>query len=147
MKKLIELAHQWKIIFNPDPRNQSTENYLSKKQNQDSTFPLQFNDNTVQTIEVHKHFVLLLDIKLDFKVHIDNKVTSSKSLSILCNSLLTTYKMFIWPHLDYADIMYDKRVQCNACLAIIVAFKGTTRDYIYAELCLEPLSAKRWYGK
>ena len=40
LKKLIELAHQWKIIFNPDTSNQSTEVYLSKKQNQDSTFPL-----------------------------------------------------------------------------------------------------------
>ena len=96
---------------------------------------------------MHKHIVLSLDIKLEFNIHIDNKVISSKSFSILHNSLLTTYKMFVWSHLDYADIMYDKRVQYNACLTIIGAFKGTTRDYIYAELCLESLSAERWYGK
>ena len=73
MKKIIELAHQWKMIFNTDPRDQSMEVYLSKKQNQGSPFPLEFNDNTVQTIEKHKHVVVSLDIKLNFNIHIDNK--------------------------------------------------------------------------
>ena len=44
-----------------------------------------------------------------------------------------------WPHLDYADTIYDKsgnvtfeskleRVQYNACLATTDAIQGTNRD-------------------
>ena len=78
------------------------------------------------------------------------------SLSISSDSLLTTYKMFVRPHLDYADIMYDKpgdinfeskleRVQYNACLTITDAKQGNNRNSIYAELGLESISARRWY--
>ena len=62
--------------------------------------------------------------------------------------------MFVRPHLDYADRIYGKpgnvnfeskleRVQYNACLAIIGAMQGTSRDSIYVELGLESLSARR----
>ena len=76
------------------------------------------------------------------------------SLIISRDSLLTIYKSFVRPHLDYADIIYGKpgnvnfeskleRVQYNACLAIA----GTNWDSIYAELGLESLSVRRWYQK
>ena len=78
------------------------------------------------------------------------------SLSFSSDSLLTINKSFVRPHLDYADLIYDKlysaifeskleRVQYNACLAITSAIRGTNRDSIYAELALESLSARRWY--
>ena len=78
------------------------------------------------------------------------------SLSFSSDSLLTINKSFVRPHLDYADMIYDKlynaifeskleRVQYNACLAITGAIGGTNRDSIYAELGLESLSARRWY--
>ena len=62
--------------------------------------------------------------------------------------------MFVRPHLDYADIIYDKtgnvnsqskleRVQYNACLAITGAIQGTNMVSIYSELCLESFSARR----
>ena len=62
-------------------------------------------------------------------------------------SLLTIYRSFVRPNLDYADIIYDKplneslkkkieMVQYNAALIITVAFKGTLHDKIYQELGL-----------
>ena len=155
------------MLFNPDLRKQATEVYLSRKLNQDSPLPLDFNDNTVQTVEVHNHLGLSLDKKLDFNIHIENKINKCNkmigimkrlSLSISRDSLLTIYKSFIRPHLDYADIIYDKpgnvnfeskleRVQYNACLAITGAIRGTNRENIYAELGLESLSVRRWYRK
>ena len=138
LKKISEWAHQWKMLFNPDPRKQATEIYFSRKLNQDSHLPLDFNDNTVQTVEVHNHLGLSLDKKLDFNIHIEKKINKCNkmigiikrlSLSISRDSLVTIYKSFIRPYLDYADIMCDKfgnvnfeskleRVQYNACLAI-----------------------------
>ena len=63
LKKISEWAHQWKMIFIPDPRKEATEVYFSRKLNQDSPLPLDFNDNTVQTVDVHNHLGLSLDKK------------------------------------------------------------------------------------
>ena len=91
------------------PRKQATVVYFSKKLKQDSTLPLDFNDNTVQTVEIHNHFGLSLDKKLDFDIHIENKtnicnkmigIMKRLSLSISRDSLLTIYKSFVRPHLD-----------------------------------------------
>ena len=148
MKKINEWAHQRKMLFNPDPRNQAMEVYFSRKLNQDSSLPLDFNDNTVQTAEVHNHLGLSLDKNLDFNIHIENKINKCNkmigimkrlSLSVSRDSLLTIYKLFVRSHLDYADIVYDKPgnvnfeskleiVQYNAYLAITGAIRGTNRD-------------------
>ena len=72
------------------------------------------------------------------------------SSSVSRQSLLTIYKSFVRPILDYADIIYDKphkdafiekieRVQYNACLVITGAFKGTSRELLYQKLVLESL--------
>ena len=58
LKKRNEWTHQWKMLFNPDPRKQATEVYYSRKLNQDSPLPFDFNDNAVQTVEVHNHLGL-----------------------------------------------------------------------------------------
>ena len=73
-------------------------------------------------------------------------------------SLLTIYKFFIGPHLDYCDIIYDQpnndtycrmieSVQYNASLAITKAVKGTSRNSLYQEPGLESLSDRRWYRR
>ena len=51
------------MFFNPDPRNQATEVYFSRKLNHDNPLPPDFSDNTVQTVEVHNHLGLWLDKK------------------------------------------------------------------------------------
>ena len=42
-----EWAHQWKM--------QVTKVYFLWKLNQESPLPLDFNDNSVQTVEIHKN--------------------------------------------------------------------------------------------
>ena len=72
------------------------------------------------------------------------------SVSIPRNGLLTIYKSFIRPHLDYGDILYDKpsndnfqnkmeKVQYRACLAITGGIQGTSRERLYDELGLHSL--------
>ena len=66
------------------------------------------------------------------------------------HSLLTIYKAFIRPQMNYSDIIYNKTfneswhkklelAQCNADLAIAVAIWGTNTDKRYQELGLESL--------
>ena len=71
-------------------------------------------------------------------------------------SLLTIYKIFLRPLIDYGDIIYDQAhsesfceklelVQYKSALAITGAIQGTSRDKVYKELGLETLKARRWY--
>ena len=111
--------------------------------------------------------MLVLDFKLDFNEHVNNKINKCNksigimkklSLTLSRNSLLTIYKTFVRPILDYADIIYDKpltesfkdkleMVQYNAALVITGALKGTSRNLIYRELGLESLAELRWSRK
>ena len=74
------------------------------------------------------------------------------------DSLVTIFKSFIRPHLDYGDVNYDQpsngsftdkieQLQCKACLAIIGAIQGTSRECLYNDLGLESLSSRRWCKK
>ena len=80
------------------------------------------------------------------------------SISLPRNALLTIYKSFVRPHLDYGDILYDKpnsanfqnkleKVQHRACLAITGAIQGTSRTKLYDELGLHSLIKRRWCNK
>ena len=73
-------------------------------------------------------------------------------------SLLTTYKAFIRPHLDYEDVAYDypgnasfmqklESVQCNVSLAVTGCFSDTSRDKLCSELGLESLTDRRFYRR
>ena len=68
------------MLFNSDPRKQATEVYFSRKLNQESPLPLDFNDNTAQTVEVHKHLGLSLDKKHYFNIYIDNKINKCNKI-------------------------------------------------------------------
>ena len=80
------------------------------------------------------------------------------SINLPRNALLTIYKFFLRPHLDYGDILYDnpnnenfqsklEKVQYRACLAITDAIKGTSRERLYNELGLHSLITRRWRSK
>ena len=73
-------------------------------------------------------------------------------------SLITIYKSFARPHLDYGDIIYDQTfnesfhqriesIQYNAAIAITGAIRGTSSEKLYQELGLESLRSRRWLRK
>ena len=64
--------------------------------------------------------------------------------------LITMYKAFVRPHLDYGNMIYDEAynetfhqklesIQYNACLALSGAIRGSSREKLYHELGLESL--------
>ena len=127
---------------------------FSHKRDNKKYLSLVFNDTKVQLTNSQKHLGLILDSKLDFNEHIDNKINKCnniigivKRLSLILSrkNSLTIYKSFVRPNLDCADIRYDKpfneslkrkieMVQYKAALVIIGAIKGTSRDRLYQEL-------------
>ena len=73
-------------------------------------------------------------------------------------SLLTIFKSFVRPHLDYDNVIYDQSynnafhqkmesVQYNVALAITGAIRGSSREKLYQELGLESLQQQRLYRK
>ena len=74
------------------------------------------------------------------------------------SALITIYKAFVRPHLDYGDIIIEEAYnasshcslelfQYNACLAITEALSGTPEEQPYQELGLESLQLQRWLRK
>ena len=72
--------------------------------------------------------------------------------------LLRIYKSFIWPHLDYSDIIYGypnnecfspkiESYQYNAALAITRAIRGASLIKLYYELNLESLKFRRYFWR
>ena len=65
-REISEWAHQWNMLFNSDPRKQAAEVYFWRKQSQGSPLPLEFNDNTYQTVEVNPDHSLDKNVILIF---------------------------------------------------------------------------------
>ena len=125
------------------------------------------NNNAVTQSTTQKHLIMLLDVKLDFEGHLKNiynKVNKTIGLlRILHNALprlplLTIYKSFIRPHLDYSENIYDQAysasfqqkivsVQYISPLAITAAIRWTSKEKLYQELILEILEKRRRYRK
>ena len=109
-------AYQWKMSFNPDITKQAQEIIFSRKKIVTSHPSLNFNNAQIQRQSVQKHLGLFLNEKLSFLEHIDVKIKKAtvginlmRKLNLLlpCSSLLSIYKCFIRPHLDYGDVVYD----------------------------------------
>ena len=167
LTKITKWAFQWKMSFNPDISKQAHEVIFSRKRSVSSHPPLTFNNIPVAQTNSQKHLRMRLDKKLNFEEQlkkVESKVNKTigiirKLQTILPRSaLLTIYKPFIRPHLDYGDIIYDKvfnesfhdkleSLQCNATLVITGAIKGSPTEKIYEELGLDSLKSRRWYRK
>ena len=73
-------------------------------------------------------------------------------------SVVTIYKSFIRPHIDYGDVTFDQaynksfhekleNFEYNASLAITGAIRGTSKEKLYQELGFESLQHRRWFCK
>ena len=151
------------MTFNSDLSKQTQEVTFSTKTVKISHSSITFNTVPDPRTTCQKHLGLYLGEKLSFYDHINAKISKANegigiikrlSNTLPRSSLLTIYKSFIKPHLDYCDIIYDqpnneifctkiKRIQHNASLAITGAIKVTSHTKLYKELGLKSLKFKR----
>ena len=155
------------MMFNADITKQAQEVIFSRKTVKRFHPQVFFNEVPIERSVSQKDLGLHLDQKLDFSKHINEKISEAqKGISVIKklyyilprNVLLTIYKSFVRPHLDYGDIIYDQpnnqnfsseieAVRYNAALAITNAIKGTSRTELYKELGIESLSFHRWFRR
>ena len=78
---------------------------------------MSLNNIQVERASYKKHVEIILDEKLIFKQHVDNaisKINKGRSImkklrqSLPWKSLITIYKAFLRPLIDYGDIIYDQ---------------------------------------
>ena len=139
--------------------------------------PIYFNNNEVKRVNDHKHLGLILDSKLSFTKHINEKIgIARKGIGVIkylapylpLKTRDQIYKMYVRPHLDYCDIIYHipvisnhfdfsqtlnyqmsllERTQYQAASAVSGAWKGTNRYKIYEELGWESLGQRRFFRR
>ena len=128
----------------------------------------------MKVVDEHKHLGMFLDSKLSFSTHIKEVIFKiRKGVGMLKylskylprHTLNELYKLHVRPHLDYGDVTYHspakvcefshsvilpnqmeklESVQYSAALAVSGAWRGTSREKVYAELGWESLSLRRW---
>ena len=134
------------MLFNPDITKQAQEVIFSRKSTITNHPTVFFNESPVAHTSCQKHLGMHLDEKLNFNTHVEEKITkANKGIAVIRKlahvlpreSLITIYKLFVRPHIDYGDIIYDQpnnssfcniieNVQYNAALTITGAIKGTS---------------------
>ena len=150
LSKISSWPFQWKMNFNPDSTKQAQKVIFSRKL-QNTNHPIEFNHDTVSLTDSQKHLGIVLDSRLDFNKHLEiilEKVSTTigllRKLQNLFprKSLITVYKSFIRPHMDYGDIIYGQAyhvsfhrklesIQYDAALAITGAIRGTSKEKLY----------------
>ena len=80
-------AYQWKMQFNPDPKKQANEVIFSRKSNRCTYPPVTFNNNIIATCPHQKHLGVVLDSKLDFSIHIEQKIRKCNTVKGLIRRL------------------------------------------------------------
>ena len=137
--------------------------YFSRKSHKLPHPPVIFNNVPVKRCSIQKH--LGIHEKLNFNHHVKEKIfKANKGIGVIKklsntlprDALLTNYKSFVRPHLDYGDIIYDQpqnesfcnkleSIQYNAALAINGAIRGASKTKLCKELGLEFLKSRRWF--
>ena len=156
LSKISNWAFQERMSFTPDPSKQAQELIFSRKIQKTCHPSIYFNDKSVKQAPSQKHLGLILDTNLNFLEHLNNILNKiNKNIGLLrklqnilpLESLLTIYKSFVRPHLDYGDVIYDQHynnsfhqklesIQYNAALAITGTIRGSSREKLYQELGL-----------
>ena len=121
LNKDLELSSEWaykrKMSFNPDKNKKAQEVVFSRKQSKPKHPQPLFNKTLVVYSSSQKHLGIILDEKLSFANHIKVKIQKAgiginlvKSVNNILprQALLTIYKWFIRPHLNYGDAIYDQ---------------------------------------
>ena len=75
LEKISYWGYQWKMQFNPDRNKQANEVIFSRKtsSNNLSHPPIKFNNNKISKCPYQKHLGIVLDSKLNFNAHVDQK--------------------------------------------------------------------------
>ena len=167
------------MVFNPDITKQGVEILFSNKKKHSQLDPLTFNGIPVKKVSETKHLGMILDSRLSFNSHLDEKLARARQgLGVMKQikkwvtqkTLEIVYKMYIRPHLEYGDLVFDKAdqrrtsvfsdqrtnytnsckvesIQYQAARVAIGAWKSSEIKETYTILGWESLESRRTFRK
>ena len=78
-----QLAYQWKILFNPDPKKSAHEVIFFRRKNEETHSSVFYDNIEVSRTDSQNHLRLVLDNKLTFKKHVKDKLNKLKRILVL----------------------------------------------------------------
>ena len=107
LEKISMWANQWRRLSILPCRSKQAQEITFLKKIYVSHPPLYFNKSHLVVCSYQKHLGVFLDKKLNFQHHIKGIGVIKKLKNVLLrNALLTIYKSFERPHLDYGNTLY-----------------------------------------
>ena len=159
LDKIFKYGQQWIISFNPTKTVQLTLSNSSTP----ATPQLNFGGQPVPTARSHKHLGITFSQDLRFHDHINDIILKvNKSLSPIYPiatllprpTLDLIYRIYIRPHFDYCDIIYDgnitvtdslrlERLQNRVARLVTGTLRRTSTDKLRQELGWDSLKTRR----
>ena len=111
------------MSFNPNPSKRAQEVIFSQKLKKVPLPPLVFNNANVFQCKSQKHLGITLDSKLTFEEHYKTVLSkTNRTIGLLLKLqnllprevLITIYKAFVRPHLDYGDVLFDQAFNASS---------------------------------
>ena len=146
--------------FQSGPKQTGLRGYFQSKLKKVAHAPLVFNNANVFQCKSQKHLSIIVDSKLTFEDYY--KTVLNRTIGLLRKlqkllpreALITIYKAFVRPHLDYGDVLFNQTfntlshekiesIQYNTCLALTGTTRGTSKEKLYQELGLKSLQFRR----
>ena len=116
LSRLYEWSVKWKICLNPD-RTKPAEEVIFTNKNSTTYEIVTFVSANVEPVFYHKHLGFVLDSKMNYSKHLDEKIAKANQgigvIKRLYNYLprkvlLQIYISYIRPNLNYWDVIYHK---------------------------------------
>ena len=101
LRRISKCAYNWKMLFNPDHSKPAQKVVFLRKKKRQSHPTISLNNIQVERASYVKHVGTLLDEKLNKGISVLKKLR----YSLPRKSLLTIYKAFLRPLVDYGDII------------------------------------------
>ena len=159
LKSIKEYGDDWIITFNASKTSQQTFTQKTKTK----VPALTFDGISIPIKDNHKHLGVTMSSDLRFKSHVNQILLKfNRTLSPLYpiasmlprHILLNIYKIYIRPHLDYCDAIYDghltvadksrlEKAQNRAARLITATPRRTPTAGLLAELGWSPLEVRR----
>ena len=81
LEKISYWNFRWKMQFNPDPNKETNEVIFSRKSSSNNlSYPIKFNNNDFFICPHQKHLGIVLNSKLNFSAHVDQKIKKGNRL-------------------------------------------------------------------
>lgn len=113
------------------------------------------NDNDFQTFS-QKYLCVIFQINIwEYLKDVLTKLNKTIQILLPRTTLASIHKVYIWPHLDYVDVLNDqtfhksfreklKSTRYKSCLISIGAIRGMSKEKIYQDFGMETLRVWRW---